>query len=89
MLARAADWLKPGGTLVYSVCSLEPEEGEEVADAFLAARPDFALDPIRPAETPSEIHHSEGRIRILPGVFEAEGGADGFFVARFRRLSRG
>jgi 16S rRNA (cytosine967-C5)-methyltransferase len=36
MLARAADWLKPGGTFVYSVCSLEPEEGEQVADWFLA-----------------------------------------------------
>ena len=74
MLARAADWLKPDGSLVYSVCSLEREEGEEVADAFLAARKDYAL-----AE----------QQRILPGAHEAEGGADSFFIARFIRNNRG
>lgn len=89
MLARAADWLKPGGTLVYSVCSLEPEEGERVADRFLSARSDYALDPVQPGELASEIPLPGGRVRVLPGTFEAEGGADGFFVARFRRLSRG
>jgi len=70
MLLRAADWLKPGGALVYSVCSLEPEEGEAVADAFLQARPNFAREEAR---------------RILPGELEAEGGADSFYLARFRR----
>jgi 16S rRNA (cytosine967-C5)-methyltransferase len=70
MLARAADWLKPGGTLVYSVCSLEPEEGEEVAKDFLASRGDYAL---------------EEQQRILPGAYEAQGGADSFFIARFVR----
>jgi 16S rRNA (cytosine967-C5)-methyltransferase len=70
MLARAADWLKPGGSLVYSVCSLEPEEGEQVAEAFLAGRADYGL-----AE----------RQRILPGAYETGGGADSFFIARFVR----
>ena len=70
MLARAAGWLKPGGTLVYSVCSLEPEEGEQVADAFLANRGDYRLGE---------------RERILPGAYEAQGGADSFFIARFTR----
>jgi 16S rRNA (cytosine967-C5)-methyltransferase len=74
MLARAADWLKPGGSLVYSVCSLEPEEGEQVAEAFLAARGDYRL---------------EERQRILPGANEAEGGADSFFIARFVRINEG
>jgi 16S rRNA (cytosine967-C5)-methyltransferase len=72
MLLRAADWLKPGGALVYSVCSLEPEEGEAVADDFLQARPDFAREEAR---------------RILPGELKAEGGADSFYLARFRRAS--
>jgi 16S rRNA (cytosine967-C5)-methyltransferase len=72
MLARAADWLKPGGSLVYSVCSLEPEEGEQVAETFLAARGDYRL---------------EERQRILPGAHEAEGGADSFFIARFVRIN--
>lgn len=72
MLARAANWLKPGGSLVYSVCSLELEEGEEVAVDFLAGRPDFDL---------------EERRRILPGEWAEAGGADSFFIARFTRNS--
>ena len=86
MLARAADWVRPGGTLVYSVCSLEPEEGEAVADIFLTGRADFRLDPVEPGALAPEIPLREGRVRVLPGTFEAEGGADGFFVARFRRI---
>ena len=70
MLARVADWVKPGGTLVYAVCSLEPEEGEGVADAFLAGRNDY-----RETE----------RRRLLPGEYLDEGGADSFFIARFER----
>jgi len=89
MLARAAGWLKPGGTLVYSVCSLEPEEGERVAEAFLAARSDCALDPIRPDELPEGLRPNDGILRILPGAFAAHGGADGFFVARFRKIAAG
>jgi 16S rRNA (cytosine967-C5)-methyltransferase len=85
MLTRAAGWLKPGGTLVYSVCSLEPEEGEKVVEAFLAARREFAVDPIDPAEVPSEMRPNNGMLRILPGTFAEQGGADGFFMARFRR----
>lgn len=86
MLDRAAAWLKPGGTLVYSVCSLEPQEGEEVVRTFLAGHPDYALDPIALEELPEGLRPNDGILRILPGAFEAEGGADGFFVARFRRL---
>ncbi|HEX8655614.1 MAG TPA: RsmB/NOP family class I SAM-dependent RNA methyltransferase [Allosphingosinicella sp.] len=87
MLARAAEWVKRGGgTLVYSVCSLEPEEGEAVAEAFLASRIDFDLVPIGPDELPLGLAPDErGWLRIVPGAFEAEGGADSFFIARFRR----
>jgi 16S rRNA (cytosine967-C5)-methyltransferase len=84
MLARAASWLKPGGTLVYSVCSLEREEGEAVADAF-AAQSVLEPDPVRPEELDGRVPIAEGRIRILPGFLLEEGGADGFFIARFRR----
>jgi 16S rRNA (cytosine967-C5)-methyltransferase len=84
LLAHASQWLKPGGTLVYSVCSLEPQEGEDVMSAFLAEHPDFTIDTAaellefaRPAE--------RGWARILPGVLEAQGGVDGFFIARLVR----
>jgi 16S rRNA (cytosine967-C5)-methyltransferase len=86
MLRRAADWLKPGGTLVYSVCSLEPQEGEEVARAFLADRPDYALLPIGSEELAAGMTPAaEGWLRMLPGLFADQGGADSFFIARFTR----
>ncbi len=86
MLARAAGWLKPGGTLVYSVCSLEPEEGEAVVEAFLADRRDFEAAHVEAGELPPAIPVEGNRIRILPGLFAEAGGADGFFIARFRRV---
>ncbi|WP_157216619.1 RsmB/NOP family class I SAM-dependent RNA methyltransferase [Flavisphingomonas formosensis] len=86
MLLRAADWVKPGGTLVYAVCSLEPREGEAVADALIEARPDYALLPVENAELPDGLTPDRsGRVRVLPGMLADQGGADGFFVARFRR----
>lgn len=87
MLGRAADWLKPGGTLVYSVCSLEPDEGEAVLESFLRSRSDYRLDPVFDAELPTGLEPREdGTIRILPGVFADVGGADAFFVARMKRI---
>jgi 16S rRNA (cytosine967-C5)-methyltransferase len=86
MLRRAVDWLKPGGMLVYSVCSLEPEEGEGIAQAFLAERPDYVLDPIRADELPGGVvPAADGWLRLLPGALEEQGGADSFFIARLRR----
>jgi 16S rRNA (cytosine967-C5)-methyltransferase len=87
MLGRAAGWLKPGGRMIYSVCSLDPEEGEQVVDAFLAARRDVRLDPIGAEEVPAEMRPNNGMLRILPGTFAELGGADGFFIARFERIS--
>ena len=84
LLTRAAQWLKPGGALVYSVCSLEPEEGEAIVAAFLAANPDFRLEP--PTRLPDFITpDAAGQLRILPGVLEDQGGLDGFFAARLVR----
>ena len=86
LLERASGWLKPAGTLVYSVCSLEPEEGEQVIAAFLAAHPEFKAAPPTPGELPEFVTPTpEGFVRILPGLLEAEGGLDGFFVARLVR----
>ena len=86
LLARAAQWLKRGGALVYSVCSLEPEEGERVIADFLAGNPEFAIDPPKPGELPDFVTPTDhGYIRILPGLLEADGGLDGFFMARLVR----
>ena len=80
LLARAASWLKPGGTLVYAVCSLEREEGEDQA-----AKVELACDPVRAEELPADLTPtSEGWLRTDPGMLPDEGGMDGFFVARFR-----
>jgi 16S rRNA (cytosine967-C5)-methyltransferase len=84
LLNRAAEWLKPGGSLVYSVCSLEPEEGEEVVRSFLERHPGFRIDP--PSDLADFVPVApEGWIRILPGLLESEGGLDGFFMARLVR----
>jgi 16S rRNA (cytosine967-C5)-methyltransferase len=85
MLLRAADWLKPGGALVYSVCSLEREEGEAVANAFCSLRSDYEPLPIADEELPPGLPADGERLRILPGAFAEAGGADSFFIARFRR----
>src|SRR5206468_8291662 len=83
LLGRARHWLKPGGRLVYCVCSLEPQEGEEVVSAFLAGTPDLAISAPAGGELPGFATPSpEGWVRILPGLIEAEGGLDGFFIAR-------
>jgi len=86
LLARAADWVKPGGTLVFSTCSLEPEEGEQQLAAFLKARPDYAILPVKPEELPDGVMPREdGSLRLLPGTLADAGGLDGFFIARMRR----
>lgn len=83
LLARAARWLNPGGTLVYAVCSLEPEEGEAQARAFAALTP----APIQRHELPAGIAPTaEGWLRTDPGMLPDEGGLDGFFAARWKKV---
>jgi 16S rRNA (cytosine967-C5)-methyltransferase len=86
LLARAAELVRSGGALVYSVCSLEAQEGEAIVSAFLDAHPQFAVDAPRPGELPDFVIPSgQGWARILPGLIEEEGGLDGFFMARLVR----
>jgi len=86
LLDRIASWVKPTGVLVYAVCSLEPAEGEAQIERFLAEHGEFSLEPIRADELPGGIAADPGGwLRTLPGVLGAEGGCDGFFVARLRR----
>jgi 16S rRNA (cytosine967-C5)-methyltransferase len=87
LLARALDWLAPGGTLIYAVCSLQAEEGpHQIAGALteiagLRRRPIEAreVDGLVQAITP------EGDLRTLPSHLAGVGGLDGFFAARLVR----
>lgn len=85
MLDSAAGRVKPGGRLVYCVCSLEPEEGEGQIRGFLTRHPEFSLDPVVADEggAPAASVSPEGWLRILP--HHLEGGIDGFFAARMIR----
>jgi 16S rRNA (cytosine967-C5)-methyltransferase len=88
LLARAAQWLSPGGALVYAVCSLERQEGESIAAEFVANHHDFRVDPPKAGELPDFAKPgSQGWVRILPGLLENEGGLDGFFIARLVRAA--
>ena len=84
LLLRAAEWVRPGGSLVYAVCSLEPDEGEARIDAFLAERPDYRIEPA-PLIVDGVTPDPRGRLRILPGMIEEHGGLDGFFAAHLVR----
>jgi len=79
ILRAGATALKPGGTLVYSTCTISPEENERVVEAFLAERTDFALDP--PEVSVWEHPRVPGLVQTLPH----RDGTDGFFIARLRR----
>ncbi|GHA07897.1 RsmB/NOP family class I SAM-dependent RNA methyltransferase [Novosphingobium arvoryzae] len=80
LLARAIAWVKPGGRLVYAVCSLERAEGEEQA-AGVALTP----DPVRADQLPAGLVPTpEGWGRTDPAMLAEAGGLDGFFIARWR-----
>lgn len=85
LIDHAAGLVAAGGRLVYAVCSLEADEGEQVAKAFVARHSDWRIDPIAPGELPKGfVPDKVGRVRVRPGTLADRGGADGFFIARFR-----
>jgi 16S rRNA (cytosine967-C5)-methyltransferase len=72
LLERAWEWLKPSGKLVYAVCSLQREEGEEQIEWFIKNWPDA-------------VSESADMLRLLPHSGNAEGEMDGFFAARISK----
>ncbi len=84
LLRRATAWLKPGGTLVFATCSLDPREGERIAERVVAT---LRRLPFEAAGLPLGLMPTEdGWLRTLPGMLAADGGMDGFFIARFSKL---
>jgi len=88
LLKKAAALLKPGGTLVYCTCSLEPEEGERAIEQLLAAETSLTRAPVDAAEVGglAEVVTADGAIRTLPCHLPHDdprlGGLDGFYAAR-------
>jgi 16S rRNA (cytosine967-C5)-methyltransferase len=82
LIRSAADLVKAGGLLVYSTCSLEPEENDAIVEAFLRDRPNWKLEPPPAGTVPASVVVG-GYLRVLPQSH----GADGSFAARLRRVS--
>ena len=83
LLAAASAMLRPGGRMIYSVCSLQPDEGPARLHAALA-RGDLRHEPFTPAELIAlpEALTPEGNLRTQPCMWPERGGMDGFFAAR-------
>ncbi len=86
ILDACARYVRPGGLLVYSTCTILPEENGDQVDGFLARHPEFAPDA-GDGWLPEALRGrlSSGRIQILP----SRDGMDGFFIARLRRKADG
>ena len=85
LLDRAAEWLAPGGVLVFCTCSLARVEGEDQAHGFLARADVYKRLPIQAGEAgiPAGFLSPEGDLRTRPDFWSERGGIDGFFAARF------
>ena len=77
ILDNASKYLKRGGTLIYSTCTILPEENEENIKAFLKIHPDFALEEWRVGD----IVAKDGMMTLLPHIHKT----DGFFIAKLKR----
>jgi 16S rRNA (cytosine967-C5)-methyltransferase len=96
MLDKAIELVRPGGTIIYCTCSIEPEEGEQQIATLLRRNPDIVRLPITKQEVGGlgELINANGEVRTLPSHLPAEdprlAGLDGFFIGRLvRREQRG
>ena len=80
LLDSASNVVKPGGRLIYSTCTIEPEENENQVNTFLSRHPEFSLEPLGDA-FPTDLQTQDGMYVSLP----QHTGMDGAFAARLRR----
>ena len=78
ILDNAAAYVRPGGILVYSTCTILPEENEQITDAFLAEHPDFSWESFT---LPQPVGETDGQLTLWP----QRHGTDGFYICRMRR----
>lgn len=89
MLNAAANLVKPGGILVYAVCSCEKEENENVINSFLNKRKDFSIDKNIQSDRYSLLMTDDGFLKTYPAVNTPQiNNMDGFFAARLKRISK-
>ncbi|RBW67507.1 16S rRNA (cytosine(967)-C(5))-methyltransferase RsmB [Bacillus taeanensis] len=85
ILEAASSLLKPGGMLVYSTCTIEKEENEEVIKQFVQSHPEFTFDSMLTERLPAQllpyINKQNGYVQILPHYFNS----DGFFIACIKK----
>ena len=84
MIDHVVPFLKPGGMLIYCVCSLQPEEGEKQIEAALSRHKNLSRSPIKAEQIGglSEAINRHGDLRTLPSMLSADGGMDGFFASK-------
>jgi 16S rRNA (cytosine967-C5)-methyltransferase len=78
ILDNAAAYVKPGGTLVYSTCTILPEENEQVTDVFLAEHSEFSRESVT---LPEPVGETDGQVTLWP----QRHGTDGFYICRMTR----
>jgi 16S rRNA (cytosine967-C5)-methyltransferase len=88
LLAAAVDMIRPGGDIVYCSCSLQPEEGPGRIAALLDGGAPVARLDVQPGDIGGleDLISADGTLRSLPCHLEEEGGMDGFFAARLKRV---
>lgn len=85
ILNACAKYVKPNGILVYSTCSIEPEENQKIVEAFLNENKDFVYDDLRPylpEKLAGEVKKPFGSFQLYPNLHKT----DGFFISRLKKV---